>query len=420
MGPIHSVADLIDLIRRRLGVIVALTLVGMAFSLVFAMRQPRIFQASEVLQIERPKIASGLAPSTVESSSARRLQLIEQQLMARDNLLDMIAKFGLFADAGKLNQTELTDLMRRSVNIEGVAAVREGFADDGTISVLTFTARLGDPLQAQQVAQEMAARTIALSAQTRSDQTRETLDFFLREEDRLTSAVAAFDDQIAKFSTDNDLTVTGNVDLRRSEIASVNGAMLDIDRESIGVQLQIDQVDRAGRQAAVDREIAGFQAQLDSLASQRALLEQRAASLAEVLVASPEIERQLSSFQRDRDQLQSQLDVVLTRRAEAEVGFRLEQNLQGERLTILEPATVPEYSITSSRKKLAAMGAVLSGLAALAVAFLLDLRHPVLRSVAQMERETGLRPVVAIPQLDRPGRVLGPMQRLRAALGKPA
>ena len=36
---------------------------------------------------------------------------------------------------------------------------------------------------------------------------------------------------------------------------------------------------------------------------------------------------------------------------------------------------------------------------ALVVAFLLELKHPVLRTAAQMERETGLAPVASIPVL---------------------
>ncbi|MFC6584905.1 hypothetical protein [Sulfitobacter aestuariivivens] len=33
------------------------------------------------------------------------------------------------------------------------------------------------------------------------------------------------------------------------------------------------------------------------------------------------------------------------------------------------------------------------------IAFLLELRRPVLRTARQMERETGLRPVVSIPEM---------------------
>ena len=48
------------------------------------------------------------------------------------------------------------------------------------------------------------------------------------------------------------------------------------------------------------------------------------------------------------------------------------------------------------------MGAVASVMAGFIVAFLLDLRHPVIRSASQMEREVGIPPVVSIPVLELP------------------
>jgi hypothetical protein len=61
--------------------------------------------------------------------------------------------------------------------------------------------------------------------------------------------------------------------------------------------------------------------------------------------------------------------------------------------------------VTGARKTKALMGAAASALLALLAAFLQELRHPVLRTAAQMERETGLVPVVSIPVMDtRPPR----------------
>lgn len=96
---------------------------------------------------------------------------------------------------------------------------------------------------------------------------------------------------------------------------------------------------------------------------------------------------------------------MAARRNEAEVGFRLETARQSERLTVIEPAPLPDYPVTTARKKKALMGAAASLMLALLAAFLLDLRRPVLRTAAQMERETGLAPVVSIPVMDtRPPR----------------
>ena len=118
MGPIYSLDDLIDMIRRRAGVMTVVIVLGAMISLFLAWTQQHVYRSAEVLQIERPTIANDLAPSTVEGSSARRLQLIQQQLMARTNLQDIIDKFDLYSDLAALKPSEKIDRLRQAISIE--------------------------------------------------------------------------------------------------------------------------------------------------------------------------------------------------------------------------------------------------------------------------------------------------------------
>ncbi|WP_226780967.1 DUF874 domain-containing protein [Oceaniglobus trochenteri] len=413
MGPIYSLDDALDMVRRHLRLIIGLVLLGCIASLMFASNQQHMYRSAEVIQIERPKIANDLAPSTVAGSSARRLQLIEQQIMARGSLIGVIEKFDLYGDLPGITLTEKVNRLRESVSINGVAAVREGFADDGTISVLTITANMPSAEAAQAVAQELSQRTIALSASSRAEQTEATLEFFTRQEEQLTREIAELQDEMAEFRAANDLAIPGSLEFRRGEISTINQAILDIERNRISVQRELDQVDRNGRRATVERQTAELEAQLAGLDEQRDLLRQRVADLSASIETSPEIERQLSAYTRQLSQLQGQLDVISTRRAEAEVGARLEARNNSEKLTVLEAAPLPEYPYTTSKKRLALMGGVASVMAALGVAFLLDLRKPVLRTAAQMKRETGLTPVVSIPFLEAKPIRVSPLTRLR-------
>ncbi len=155
--------------------------------------------------------------------------------------------------------------------------------------------------------------------------------------------------------------------------------------------------------------LAEAQEQLATLDAQLDLLTQRKKELETALQTTPEVQRQLGVYARPLQSLQGEVEVVSTRRNEAEVGFRLETSRQGERLTVLEPAGLADYPSTSARKNKALLGGMASLLAGLAFAFVLELRAPVLRSAAQMERETGLAPVASIPVLDTrpPGRGWG-------------
>lgn len=406
MGPIFSLADFLDMLRRRAAVILYVVVAGSILSVWVALNQQHMYHSAEVIQVTRPTIADDLAKSTVEGSSARRMQLIEQRLMARGTLLDIIEKFSLYADIPALTPTEKVVMLRNAVSITGVAAVREGFADDGTISVLTITAMMPTAEQAQQVASEFGSRTIELSVSSRIAQARETLSFFAEKEAALASQITALEDEISAFHAANDVALPGTAEFRRNEVAAINQSLLDIEREKILIRRSADQASANERPATARRMLAEAQEQLATLDAQLDLLTQRKKELETALQTTPEVQRQLGVYARQMQSLQGELEVVSTRRNEAEVGFRLETSRQGERLTVLEPAGLADYPSTSARKNKALLGGMASLLAGLAFAFVLELRAPVLRSAAQMERETGLAPVASIPVLDTrpPGR----------------
>ncbi|EBA15974.1 chain length determinant protein, putative [Roseobacter sp. SK209-2-6] len=387
------------MLRRRASVILLVAMIGSVFSVWGALQQQHMYHSAEVLQVVRPTIADDLAKSTVEGSSARRIQLIEQRLMARGTLLEIIDKFGLYTDLTQMTPTEKVVMLRESISITGVAAAREGFTDDGTISVVTITALLPSAEQARDVASEFGRRTIELSINTRIEQARETLGFFAEKESAVAAQVAELESEIAAFYAENDVAQPGTIEFRRNEIAAINESLLDIAREQIQVRRAADQVSANERPATARRMLAEYEEQLATLDAQRELLQQRKEELEAALQTTPEVQRQLGAYERRMETLQAEFSMISARRNEAEVGFRLETARQSERLTVLEPATLADYPATSARKKKAIIGGAASILIGLIIAFLLELRAPVLRTAAQMERETGLAPVASIPPL---------------------
>ena len=399
MGPIYTWQDFLDMIRRRLVVILLVIVLGCIGSFYWAMSYVHLYESSEVIQVEQPKINDELARSTVEGSSARRLQLIQQQLMARASLEKIIEKYNIYSNLTALKPSEKVQLLRESVSINGVAAAREGFEDDGTISVLTITVQMEEAQLARDVTHEFAEQTRALMSAQRREQTEQTLVFFEQQEQVVLDSIASLEAELETYRLENDLTLEGGIEFRMNEVAQLNEAILGLDREIISVQLARTQIDRTGRASTVEREERELDAQLQTLTQQRSLLDARRNGLQEAIQGSPEIQRTLTDFERRMQQLRAQLEVISTRRNEAQVGFNLERGAQGEQLTTIEEARVPDYPITMSKKKRAIMGAVASTGLAFIIAWLLELRRPVIRSARQMQRETGILPVVSIPEL---------------------
>ena len=324
-------------------------------------------------------------------------------------MLEILDKYQLHDDMPGVTPLEKAQALREVITITGVAAAREGFTDDGEISVLTITARLGTPEDAQRVAQELSARTIELYAARRVEEARTTVQFFAEQENQLNARLQALEEEITTFRASQDLGQPGSLEFRRSQMTALSAAILDLDREKIAVQRELDQVDRQGqRPATLERQLNALSTQLTSLDQQRALLEERLQRLSRSIETAPEIERQLGSFDRRAMQLRDQLESVSERRNAAEVALALEEDRKSERLVVLEVAPLPDYPVTPSRTRNVILITGLSAVLGLVLAFVMELRNPVIRTAAQMEREVGITPVISMPDIAmhkrKPGR----------------
>ncbi len=397
LGPIHSFDDFFDLLWRRRLIIAFVTMIGSVASILFALSQPLSYASIEVIQIERPTVTDELAPTTVAGSSARRLQLIQQRLTARDTIVEVIEKFGLYDHLPALSEAEQITLFRESLTIEGVAAAREGAVDDGTIAALSIRAEFSTPEHAQAVAHELATRTIALSAAARQEKSLAALDFFQQEEAALEQAITSLEEEVALFRSQNAISTTGRIEVQQSELAALNDAILTVERSKIALERELGLIDQTSVRPATQRRQDELNRQLLVLEEQRVYLNQRLAEVRDALSASPEVESRINIFERRLEQYQNELDVISSHRRDAEVGFRLEQNRQSETMSLLEKATLPEDPVGGARKKIAIAGGLASVMLAFAIAAVLDMCRPVIRSSAQMQRELGIVPAMSIP-----------------------
>src|SRR5215210_5375767 len=98
----------LDLARRRLvHFFIPLILIAPAGAAI-VMWRPALYLAEGKILVESQRIPSELVRPTVTSFAAERMQVMEQRLMARDNLMRIMEKFSLFADRRSvLSSTEL-------------------------------------------------------------------------------------------------------------------------------------------------------------------------------------------------------------------------------------------------------------------------------------------------------------------------
>ena len=371
-----------------MGLIVLIMIVGTVLSVFHALGMTKMYEATAVVQIEEARIPDATAGTASDPEDASlRLRLIEQRLMARDNVVAIMEKHGIYDDMPDLSMNERIARLRESVRI---VAIRDDSPSwqRAAASGLYITAQVNDPQKAADLANELASSLVSQSANRSESRVRETFDFFVAESKRIEAEIVAIEDRLATFKQENAALLPEGVTALRLESSNLREAALRVDQEIVTLQNNADRQ----REEVLDRQIA-------LLNEQKQLIEARLATIDEQIRPAPEVERELGTMERELGRLQSQYTVVTRRAAEAEMGQMLEDRAQSDRYEILETALVPDFSISRSRKRTVMLGVVASLIVAIGAAFVLELRNPAIRNPAQLERMLGIQPVVSIPHI---------------------
>ena len=107
----------LSLLPRRLPVMAVLFLVSSIASVIIAQRLPPMYSTSATLLVESPQISEDLVRSTVQVTASEQLQVIQQRLLTRSNLLDIAREVTVFPEQNTMTPDKIVEGMREATNI---------------------------------------------------------------------------------------------------------------------------------------------------------------------------------------------------------------------------------------------------------------------------------------------------------------
>ncbi len=391
MDKIQSFGEVLSMLRRRFFLWASIIVVGGLISLAYVLGLPREYETYATIQIEQPSIQTGAtSPGSLNADMLQKLQIVEQRVMARDNLLTIINKFGLYGDA-ELSDMQKVNLLRRAAGVSHITNPDFRWRQDISPSALLVTVRMTDPVLAANVANELVNNVLEQEEARRTERVTETLAFFDSEERRIGSAIAALEEQIADYKRENAVLLPGGVEALRTRLVDLQQIELEVQRQILENETGSSGGNsvRAARVRRLQEESALYQIEI--------------AEIEDALAETPRIEQQFNKLQRQLTKLEEQYQAITIGKAEAEMQQMLETNQQTDAFTVLEKALPPDWPVAPSRKRILAMGGLLSVIVALSLVFVLEMRSPVIWSRGQLERQLRLRAVAAIPVLETAG-----------------
>lgn len=455
-----TIEDIIGIVRRRWLMLVVPLVVCVPLAVAVAFLLPPTYRSTARILVESQQIPDSMARSTVAQSAAERIQLIQQRLLTRSNLLAIAAEVGLFADRPSMSPSDIVDQMRASTRIQGITLrdARSSFVGGVEIEFRSSTAA-----GSARVVNEFVSRMLAQNVQQRTDRAVGTLSFFNQEAERLAAELDQQARRITAFKTENQDALPSSLSSRQSELSmmrdrlftrSTQRANLEerrlamvraIESGNLGDMAgtpQSQELNRlrnalvlqratlsdshptvrllnariaaletnllpedaavgvaGGGTSVLDEQIAIIDRELALIDQRNTADEELIAELETSVRRTPSVEMELASLERHYANLQVQYREAVLNRARAEMGERLEANQQAERFEVIEQAIPAESPISPNRPLIVAAGVAGGFGLGVGLMVLLEMLNRAIYTVRDMERRLDLRPIVSIPYI---------------------
>jgi uncharacterized protein involved in exopolysaccharide biosynthesis len=318
------IAAYLDVFRRRFFYfLLPFALVSIVGLWLAAIQAPTYVSEGKIL-VEQQDISSDLVKPVVTATASERVQLIQQRVITRDNLLSIANKFGLFP-----HHSDLLDLMDRSIKIKPIELnERQG----GHSTAFTIGFEYEKPEIAMRVANELVTLIISEDQRSRTSRATEMVKLLTNEAKDLQNKLENTQNQIMDIARRPPDEIPATSDRQKSQMAALAALRAELIQKSsvysdahpavIALKKRITAMEKTITQPLPGAEQAG--APIDDI----------------------------EGLKRQREALEKQLAEANAKLSSARLSEKLDQTQQTERMQLIEAPTLPKKPVKSNRIKL--------------------------------------------------------------------
>ena len=438
----------LELLKKRLPVMVVIFTLCAGLGVALAMTMPPKYRAEATLSVEGAQISG--VEDTVRTEASEALQIIEQRLMTRGNLIDIANKFGVFAGRTGMTPDEVVDEMKKMSDVD--LSIGRNTA---TIMRIKFVS--GDPNVSANVVNEFVTLVLRADADRRTGESGQTLEFFENRVNRLNSRLSGLSSDIVAYKEANKDALPEGLEFRLDRQSTLQERMNDFERERSSLleqrrrlievgsvsgqspeQVQLAELEAELRwklsvfsdnnpkvrvlrsrieqlkenmtsvrpeeqttsNPILDVQLGEIDSRLKTLERDSEITERELTRILAAIERTPQVSIRLDELEREYENTQTLYAEAIAARSTAEQGVDVETSAKGERVDVIEQASVPSNP-TSPNRKVIAGGGVLAGSALAGLFFTLtELLNRTIRRPIDLTRALGVQPLVTLPYLE--------------------
>jgi polysaccharide chain length determinant protein (PEP-CTERM system associated) len=188
--------DYVAIVRRRVWYLVFPAIVFSVGAYVLSIYLPTKYKSETVVLVQEQRISEDIVRSVVNGGLNERLATMQEQILSRTRLQQIIEKLGLFKEEiGKKSPEDLVAQLRASIVISPVRPMAETHADG--LPGFTINVTASKPALAQQICTEITSLFLQQNVVLRAQSAEDTTQFIGTQ---LADAKAKLDEQDAKLA----------------------------------------------------------------------------------------------------------------------------------------------------------------------------------------------------------------------------
>lgn len=333
-------------------------------------QKPSYLSEGKIL-IESQLIAPDFVNTT--ATATERIQLIQQRILTRENLLLVANKFGLFPE-----QPRILDLMRmstriKSADVEGLGQPRPGTAT----TAFTVGFEYETPELAMRVANEFVTMIVNEDERSRTSRSTEAVKILAGEAKEIEDKLESTQMQISEISRRPQDSVPEIPEQQRSQVAAFTALKAElIQKSSIYSEAHPAVIALRKRVAAMEK------------------------SLTQPTTKAPSTQAdEVDTLKRQREALEKRLADANGRLATARLNEKIDRDQQFGRVQILESPALPQRPEKSSRLKLVGAAFAAAAILGIGAAMAAELHDGSIRGRHQLLGVVPTPLIVSIPYI---------------------
>ncbi|UZP67596.1 Wzz/FepE/Etk N-terminal domain-containing protein [Desulfovibrio mangrovi] len=231
----------LNALRRRKWYFIVPSAVTFIIATAVTFLLPAVYQSSATILIENQEVPQDLVRTTVTGFVEERLQSITQVVLNRNNLLEIINKYGLYAELRDSSTTEeILEKMRKDIVMEPVQAdvvnSQSGRPTTATIAFkLSYDGK--DANKVLQATNTLVSLFLEENLREREKKTQTTYNFIEKQLETLRGEVQGYEERIARFKEEHLHSLP---ELMELNMQTLDRLQKDIDARQENIKTLID------------------------------------------------------------------------------------------------------------------------------------------------------------------------------------